>query len=163
MTQLNRSTTRTLLKISAILWVIWGAVHTLAGILTISGDTATAAAGITDAVDPATLAMDYPDAVGAIINQHGFNLLWAGVVTIIGGLFIWRENVSAVFISALVGGLLDIGYFIFIDLGGYNNFVPGTVMTVISALAIATSFCAYFWGMTSNIESSISSIDSVNR
>ena len=146
MTQLNRSTTRTLLKISAILWVIWGAVHTLAGILTISGDTATAAAGIADAVDPATLAMDYPDAVGAIINQHGFNLLWAGIVTIIGGVFIWRENVAAIFISALVGGLLDIGYFIFIDLGGYNNFVPGTVMTIISALAIAMSFYAYFLG-----------------
>ncbi|MEM6451821.1 MAG: hypothetical protein AAF703_16085 [Cyanobacteria bacterium P01_D01_bin.105] len=83
MIQLNRSTTRTLLKISAVLWVIWGAVHTLARILTISGDTATAAAGIADAVDPATLSMDYPDAVGAIINQHGFNLLWVGVVTIL--------------------------------------------------------------------------------
>ena len=146
MTQLNQSTTRTLLKISAILWVIWGAVHTLAGILTISGDTATAAAGIADAVDPATLAMDYPDAVGAILTQHGFHLLRAGVVTIIGGAFIWRESIFAIFISAIVGGLLDIGYFIFIDLGGYNNFVPGTVMTVISALAIAMSFCAYFLG-----------------
>ncbi|MEM6453376.1 MAG: hypothetical protein AAF703_24065 [Cyanobacteria bacterium P01_D01_bin.105] len=163
MTQLNQSTTRILLKISAILWVIWGAVHTLAGILTISGNTATAAAGIADAVDPATLAMDYPDAVGAIINQHGFNLFWAGIVTIIGGLFIWRENVAAIFISALVGGLLDIGYFIFIDLGGYNNFVPGTVMTIISALAIATSFYAYFWGMTSTKENPINSTDSVNR
>ncbi|MEM9007165.1 MAG: hypothetical protein AAGE59_27010 [Cyanobacteria bacterium P01_F01_bin.86] len=163
MTQLNRSTTRTLLKISAILWVIWGAVHTLAGILTISGDTATAAAGIADAVDSDTLAMDYPDAVGAIINQHGFNLLWAGVVTIIGGAFIWRGNVAAIFISALVGGLLDIGYFIFIDLGGYNNFVPGTVMTIISALAVAMSFYAYFGGMTSNMENPISSTDSVNR
>ena len=144
MSQLNHSTTRTLLKISASLWVSWGVVHTLAGILTISGDTATAAAGIADAVDPATLAMDYPDAVGAIINQHGFNLLWAGVVTIIGGIYIWRESIAAIFVSALVGGLLDIGYFIFIDLGGYNNFVPGTVMTIISGLAIVLSFYAYF-------------------
>ncbi len=134
----------TLLKISAILWVIWGLVHALAGILTISGDTTSAVSGIADGVAPALLAMDYPDAVGAIINQHGFNLLWAGVVTIIGGIFIWRKSVAAIFISALVGGLLDIGYFIFIDLGGYNKFVPGTMMTIISAAAVVFSFYAYF-------------------
>ncbi|MEM9265657.1 MAG: hypothetical protein AAGA46_09045 [Cyanobacteria bacterium P01_F01_bin.13] len=144
MPQLSQRTKHTLLKISAILWVIWGIVHTLAGVLTISGDTAAAVAGIADAVDPALLAMAYPDAVGGIINQHGFNLLWGGVVTIIGGIFIWRKNVAAIFVSALVGGLLDVGYLIFIDLGGYNKFVPGTVMTIISALAITLSFYAYF-------------------
>lgn len=142
--KLNSQKTSMLLKISAILWVIWGLVHALAGVMTISGDTAAAAAGIADAVDPNLLKMDYPDAVGAIINQHGFNLLWGGVVTIIGGVFIWRKNVAAIFISALIGGLLDVGYFIFIDLGGYNNFVPGTVMTIISSLAIILSFYAYF-------------------
>jgi hypothetical protein len=146
MTRQSRQTASTLLKISAILWVIWGLVHAFAGVMTISGDTATAAAGIADAVDPATLAMDYPDAVGAIINQHGFNLLWAGIVTIIGGIFIWRKSVAAIFVTALVGGLLDLGYFIFIDLGGYNHFVPGTVMTIISTTAIALSFYAYFQG-----------------
>ncbi|EKU99086.1 hypothetical protein Lepto7375DRAFT_8442 [Leptolyngbya sp. PCC 7375] len=46
----NRQTTSTLLKISAILWVIWGLVHALAGGLTISGDTATAVSGIADGV-----------------------------------------------------------------------------------------------------------------
>ena len=142
--KINSQKTSILLKISAILWVIWGVVHALAGVLTISQETAGAVAGIADSVDPALLAMDYPDAVGAVVNQHGFNLLWGGVVTIIGGIFIWRNNVAAIFISALVGGLLDVGYFIFIDLGGYNNFVPGTVMTIISSLAIILSFYAYF-------------------
>ncbi|MEM6452607.1 MAG: hypothetical protein AAF703_20115 [Cyanobacteria bacterium P01_D01_bin.105] len=141
---LNRQQTSTLLKISAILWVIWGVVHALAGVLTISQETAGAIAGIADGVDPALLAMDYPDAAGAVVNQHGFNLLWGGMVTIIGGVFIWRNNVAAIFISALVGGLLDVGYFIFIDLGGFNKFVPGTVMTIISATAIALSFYAHF-------------------
>lgn len=144
MSQITQQNTHMLLKISAILWVIWGIVHALAGVMTISGDTAAAAAGIADGVDPNLLKMDYPDAVGAIINQHGFNLLWGGVVTIIGGIFIWRKYVAAIFISALVGGLLDVGYFIFIDLGGYNKFVPGTVMTIISASAICLSFYAYF-------------------
>ena len=142
--KLNRPKTSTLLKIAALLWVIWGLVHALAGGLTISGDTATAVSGIADGVDPALLTTDYPDAVGAIINQHGFNLLWGGIVTIIGGVFIWRESVAAIVISALVGGLLDVGYFLFIDLGGYNKFVPGTVMTIISATAVILSFYAHF-------------------
>ena len=62
-------------RVAAVLWVIWGLVHALAGVLTITQDTAGAAQGIADAVDPALLEMDYPDAVGAIMNQHGFNLL----------------------------------------------------------------------------------------
>ena len=142
--ELNRQQASTLLKISAILWVIWGVVHALAGVLTIYQETAGAIAGIADGVNPELLAMDYPDAAGAVVNQHGFNLLWGGMVTIVGGVFIWRNNVAAIFISALVGGLLDVGYFIFIDLGGFNKFVPGTVMTIISATAIALSFYAYF-------------------
>ncbi|MEL6309764.1 MAG: hypothetical protein AAFQ52_16600, partial [Chloroflexota bacterium] len=52
--------------------------------------------------------------------------------------------VLAIFITAMVGGLADIRYFIFIDLGGYANFVPGTVMTIVSASAIVLSLIAYF-------------------
>ncbi|MEO1123701.1 MAG: hypothetical protein AAFX95_06435 [Cyanobacteria bacterium J06639_16] len=94
MTQLSRQTASTLLKISAILWLIWSVVHALAGILTISGDTATVVFGIADGVDPALLVMDCPDAAGAIIDQHGFNLLWGGVVTIVDGIFVWRKSVG---------------------------------------------------------------------
>lgn len=72
--ELNQQKSSTLLKISAILWVIWGIVHALAGVLTILGDTTAAVSGIADGVDPTLLAMEYPNAVGAVVNQHGFNL-----------------------------------------------------------------------------------------
>jgi heme/copper-type cytochrome/quinol oxidase subunit 3 len=137
-----------LLKISAVLWFIWGVVHMFAGIMTmyfvLSGDISAAIGGIADAVDPATLQMDYPAAAGAILGQHGFNLLWIGTVTLICSFFIWRKNKNAIFLAALVGGLADVGYFLFMDLGGYVNFVPGTVMTLVSASAIILSFYAYF-------------------
>jgi hypothetical protein len=133
-----------LIKISAILWFIWGAVHVLAGVLTISADTAGSVAGIADAVHLESLKMNYHTAVGAIINQHGFNLAWIGTVTFIGGFFILKGSVTAIFISALVGGLTDIGYFLFMDLGGFVHFAPGTVMTIICAFAIITSFYAHF-------------------
>ncbi|MDT0607722.1 hypothetical protein [Croceitalea rosinachiae] len=137
-----------LFKISAVLWIIWGLVHILAGVLTmnfiLSGDIASSIAGIADALDPATLQMDYPNAAGAIIGQHGFNLFWIGIVTFISAFFIWKGNKNAIFLAAITGGLADLGYFLFVDLGGYVNFVPGTVMTIVSSLAIILSFFAHF-------------------
>ena len=137
-----------LLKISAVLWIVWGIVHIFAGVMimnfVLSGDIAGAVAGIADAVSPATLQMDYPTAAGAILGQHGFNLFWIGVVTLICAFLIWRRNTNAIFLAALTGGLADLGYFLFMDLGGYVHFVPGTVMTLVSASAIILSFVAYF-------------------
>lgn len=133
-------TQTTALKIAAILWVIWGLVHMLAGVLTIIQAPSQGFAAIADAVDAALLVADYHPAVGGVLNQHGFNLLWIGAATIIGALFIWRGNLTAIWVTAIVGGLADVGYLLFVDLPGYVNFFPGTVMTLISASAIVLSF-----------------------
>jgi len=119
----------------------------LAGIMTVSLDTPDAVAGIADAVDPALLVGSYHEAVGAVINQHGFNLLWIGTFTLVGAFCIWRGSVTAMFFAGLVGGLADVGYFVFLDLGGFVNFVPGTIMTLVSSSAIILSLGAYFMGM----------------
>lgn len=140
--------TSILLKTSSILWFIWGVVHMFAGIMTdnfiLSGDIAGAVSGVADAIDPETLQADYPDAAGALIGQHGFNLLWVGLVTLTCSFFIWKGNKNAIFLAAIAGGLTDLGYFLFMDLGGYVNFAPGTIMTIVSSLAIVTSFYGYF-------------------
>lgn len=138
----------TFLKVSAVLWIIWGIVHMFAGAITIwfisTGDITGAVAGIADAIDPATLQLDYPAASGALIGQHGFNLFWIGLTTLISAFFIWKGNKHAIFLAAITGGLADLGYFIFMDLGGYSKFMPGTVMTFVSSAAIILSFIAYF-------------------
>ena len=137
-----------LLKTSAILWILWGLVHILAGVMTMKGvltdDISASISGIADAVDPAKLQMEYPKAAGAVIGQHGFNLFWIGITTFICAFFIWKGNKNAIFLAAIVGGLADLGYFLFMDLGGFVKFVPGTIMTLISSLAIITSFYVYF-------------------
>ena len=106
-----------LLKISAVLWIVWGLVHVFAGIMTIqfiiSGDIASSISGIADAIDPNSVQMTYPDAAGAIIGQHGFNLFWVGMVTFISAFYIWKSNKNAIFLAAITGGLTDLGYFIF--------------------------------------------------
>jgi len=112
----------TLFKISAVLWIIWGLVHILAGVMTMKGivthNIVASVAGIADAVDPKSLQMNYPKAAGAIIGQHGFNLFWIGIVTFISAFFVWKGNKNAIFLAALTGGLADLGYFLFMDLGG---------------------------------------------
>ena len=145
---MKSSTASSLLKVSAVLWVIWGLVHVLAGVMTMRGiligDISLSVSGIADAVDPAKLQMNYPAAAGAIIGQHGFNLFWIGVDTFISAFFIWKGNKPAIFLAAITGGLADLGYFLFMDLGGYVNFMPGTVMTLVSATAIILSFLVAF-------------------
>lgn len=131
-----------LLRTGAVLWAIWGLVHAFFGVLVMALDSTDAVEGIANDVDPAVLDLDYPEAVGAIINQHGWNLLWFGVVTMACAWFIWRRSLHAVFLAALVGGLADLGYFVFLDLGGHVQFFPGTLMTIISAAAIITTFAA---------------------
>jgi len=147
---------KTFFKISAVLWILWGLVHILAGVFTLKfilgNDMAGAIAGIADAADPATLQMDYPAAAAAVIGQHGFNLLWIGLVTFISAFFIWKGNKNAVFLAAICGGLADLGYFLFLDLGGFVNFVPGTIMTLISSAAIILSFVAYFKTNNTKVE-----------
>ncbi|WP_377512621.1 hypothetical protein [Octadecabacter sp. R77987] len=118
-----------------------------AGIMTMSQDAAGAVAGIADAVDPARIGADFHPAVGAVLNQHGFNLLWIGAFTVVGSVFIWRHSVVAIFMTAIVGWVTDVGYFIFMDLGRFVHFVPGTVMTIVSSAAVLLSLWAHFAGL----------------
>lgn len=130
----------TALKIASLLWVIWGLVHLFAGIVVLSSETTDGFQAIADAVDPALLEADYHGAVGGILSQHAWNLAWFGTATIIGGVLIWRRSLTAIWVTGMVGGLADLGYFFFLDLPGYVHFFPGTLMTLVSGSAIVLSF-----------------------
>ena len=136
-----------ILRIAAVLWLIWGLVHIFAGVMTMGqvaqGSIAGAVHGITDLVERSTLEIEYPYAVGAIISQHGWNLLWAGIATTVGSFFVWRKNGLAIIVNAAVGGLFDMDYFLFIDLAGLSG-PPGPQMTYICATAIVLSLYVYF-------------------
>lgn len=131
---------KTALKVAAVLWIIWGLVHVLAGVIVLSSDASGGFQAIADAVDPASLDLVYHEAIGGILNQHGWNLGWFGIATIIGAVLIWRQNMTAIWVTGMIGGLADVGYLLFVDLPGYVNFLPGTVMTFVSGAAIILSF-----------------------
>ncbi len=140
---MNAKTAGLMLMASALLWIVWGFVHAAAGALIMGGDTLSGFQAIADAVPPEELINDYHPAVGGVLNQHAWNLFWGGLVTIVGAVFIWRGNRTAIWVTAMVGGLLDIGYFVFIDLGDFGKIVPGRVMTIFSASAIILSLAVY--------------------
>ena len=136
-----------LLKISSVLWIIWGIFHVFVGVFLLyllsKGQTAEALNGIAGKVSLESLQMDYPNAAVAALKQHAFNLGWFGLVTLIAGIFIWRKNAIAIGLAALIGGLGDFGYFLFIDLADLA-IPPGPQMTWVSGLAIILSLYAYF-------------------
>ncbi|MEL7045384.1 MAG: hypothetical protein AAGL66_10240 [Pseudomonadota bacterium] len=132
-----------LLKTAAVLWIVWGLVHVAAGVIVLTADAASGFQAIADAVAPELLAYDYHAAVGGVLNQHGWNLAWFGFVTIVGAVFIWRSSVTAIWVVGLVGGMADLGYFFFVDIPGYVNFLPGTLMTLISGSALLLSFSVW--------------------
>lgn len=139
------------LKLISVLWLIWGFVHVFAGVITISRSAPDSVAGVADAVDPAEFTGSYHAAADALINQHGFNLAWIGLVTMICAVLIWRNKSHLLYVlllAAITGGLADVGYFIFMDLGGFVHFMPGTVMTIFSGAAIVLS--AWVWRQSVN-------------
>lgn len=113
-------------------------------------DTAGGFQAIADAVDPAELAGDYHPAVGGLLNQHAWNLAWFGLATIIGAVFIWRGNMTSIWVTGMVGGLADLGYLLFVDIPGYVHFFPGTLMTIVSGSAIILSFWVWLSNRTSS-------------
>ncbi|WP_298818218.1 hypothetical protein [uncultured Roseibium sp.] len=133
-------TQRMVLKLAAVLWIVWGLVHAFAGVVVLTSDASQGFAAIADAVQTGLLRSNYHPAVEGILNQHGWNLLWFGLVTILGAWFIWRGNLTAIWVTALVGGMADIGYLLFVDIPGFVRFFPGTLMTIVSGSAVLLSF-----------------------
>ena len=134
------STQTNALKVAAVLWIVWGLVHMFAGAIVLLNDATGGFQAIADGVAPDSLQKDYAPAVGGILNQHGWNLAWFGLATGVGAVFIRLNSLTAIWVTAVIGGVADLGYLLFVDLPGYVNFFPGTVMTIISGSAILLSF-----------------------
>lgn len=61
----------------------------------------------------------------------------------VGVVFIWWWNMMVIWVIVMVGGLVDVGYFVFLDVLGYVNFVLGMVMILIFVLVIVFSFVVW--------------------
>ena len=135
------------LRTASVLWIIWGVFHIVAGIATIAilegqhpvGELST----VPEVVTVNFLGTDAPFAIIGALKQHGYNLAWFGLLVTVGAGFAWRGIPLGVATAVVIGGLADLGYFLFVDLPGYAE-PPGPQMTWIMAAAIALAAYAYF-------------------
>ena len=136
-----------MLRLASVLWGIWGVFHLFIGVALITviaeGHPDGQLASIPGVVNVIMMGTESRFVVVPSLNQHAFNLAWFGVVVGVGCIYVWRRRAEAIFVCILVGGLADLGYFLYVDLPGYAD-PPGPQMTYIMASAIALSLFAYF-------------------
>ena len=163
------------LKLASALWIIWGLARVLAGVEVTTLDTAGELQAFAHSVSPELSAMmEEHAAVGGMLSQDGWNLGLSGIVAIIAGVFVWRGSTAvwiAMLTALLAGGAVtqvkhcrtefneatggptaesmcfqgDIGYFLFVGLEDYANFIP-TIMILIAVVAIVRSCRGLFSG-----------------
>lgn len=130
-----------------MLWFVWGVFHVIIGIAVMqllgSEHPEGALSSVPAVVDVQFFGSDATFATIASLQQNGFNLAWFGVILAVASLFVWRASKLAVVTSIVVGGLADLGYFLFVDLPGYAE-PPGPQMTYIMVTAILLASFAYF-------------------
>lgn len=135
------------LRVAAGLWFVWGVFHLIIGIviiqLLVTEHPEGALSSVPAVVDVEFFGSDSTFATIASLQQNGFNLAWFGLVVTIASFFVWCASKFAVAACIVVGGLADLGYFVFVDLPGYAE-PPGPQMTYIMATAIGLSVYAYF-------------------
>lgn len=103
-------------KVIAILWLIWSLLHIVPGMIAmtnaLSGDISSIQFLFPE-TNPSGMTSDYPNEVKAVLvtfGQHGFNLFWFGLITLVCAILIWKkQNKIAILIAAIVGGLADFG------------------------------------------------------
>ncbi|MEM6532453.1 MAG: hypothetical protein AAF654_07505 [Myxococcota bacterium] len=103
-------------KLVALLWFAWSLLHILPGLITIDHALSADISAISflfPETKPEAVMRDYPGEVRAIsitFGQHGFNLLWFGLVALVASGFIaFRPSRVVLIVSGVVIGFADLG------------------------------------------------------
>ena len=133
---------KNLFRVASVLWAMWGLLHLVAG----AGVLSTFASEVTGVPESVTLTLmggEMPFNVRRTLAEHNFNNTWFGLVVTAGSVQVWRGGRLGVLLCAIVGGLAQLGFTIFIVVPGYGNAI-GVAMTFVAASAVVLSFWAYF-------------------
>lgn len=123
-------------KIGAALFVLWGVIHVLGGGMIVaaalSGPPAKALAMMGTSVNQTELATVPGGIVNAVIQFHGFNILWMGIVSIAVAIFLnWRNSRIGFWVNLAVIGFADLGLILFLIVPGYMSWSDGLIGPVL--------------------------------
>lgn len=131
-----------LFRAAGVLWAMWGLLHLVAGVGVLS-TFASEVTGVPESVTLTLMGGEMPFQVRRTLAEHNFNNTWFGLVVTAGSVQVWRGRRLGALLCAIVGGLAQLGFTIFIVVPGYGNAV-GVAMTFVAVSALVLSCSAYF-------------------
>ena len=128
-------------KWGAIAYVLWGIMHAIIGIqilvLNIGDSTHTAISSLYSDTGSIPIPKELGPVVGAIMNQHAWNLLWFGVfAVVVGSVLNWRNSSAGYWANLAVVSLSDIGFIVAILVPGHISIAVGLWGPVLWILAV---------------------------
>ena len=127
----------------AICYVLWGAMHVAIGIQILVVNTQRSTHAVINTLYQDSF-QSTPEhlgpVVGALMNQHGWNLLWFGLFAVVVGV-LWnrRNNVAAYWANLAVVSLADIGFIAAILVPGHINVWMGLGGPILWVFAVIFS------------------------
>ena len=131
----------TLNKWGAVFYIFWGVLHAIIAIqiLTLNLGESTYAVITTLYSDTGGVSTptELGSVVGALMNQHAWNLLWFGIfAAVVGAVWNWRSSVSGYWVNLAVVSLADIGFIVAILVPGYISLWMGIWGPLLWVLAL---------------------------
>jgi len=117
-------------KWGAIFYILWGIMHMMFAIQIFMLNTEESAyavvQGIYSDAGPITTPVELGSVIGALMNQHAWNLLWFGAfAAVVGAFFNWRNSIGGFWSNLAVVSLADLGFIGAVLLPGYVEPVVG--------------------------------------
>lgn len=107
--------------------------------MSILPDAADLSSGFAASVDFTPFIFEFQCIIESSLRQTGSNLLRIGILTVLSETAITHQSTIAMFATTVVNWSTAIGVFASLDLSGFVNAVPATVITVFSSAAVVLS------------------------
>jgi hypothetical protein len=117
-------------RLGAVAYILWGIMHIMFAIqifmLNIGDSTYAVVQNIYSDTGAISTPEELGDVIGALMNQHAWNLLWFGAfAAVVGALYNWRNSIAGYWGNLAIVSLADIGFIFAILLPGYVDLMVG--------------------------------------
>lgn len=131
-------------KWGAIFYILWGIMHMMFAIqifmLNTEESTYAVVQGIYSDAGPITTPEELGSVMGALMNQHAWNLFWFGAfAAVVGVFFNWRNSIGGFWSNLAVVSLADLGFIGAVLLPGYVEPMVGIWGPILWILASSFS------------------------
>ena len=129
-------------KWGAISYILWGVMHAMIGLQILWINLGQSSRQVISSLYLDAGTISTPPQLGSVIsgliNQHGWNLFWFGVVAVIVAVIgNWRNNRAAYWANLALVSLADIGFIFAILIPGYIKLaigIGGPILWVVAML-----------------------------